>query len=85
MCNLLSAGFHRLWKNKVFWLGLFAMLAFSAGAMLNDCRQAAVLLEDGYIKNLDDCYFNLAPMLGLFCAVFTSLFILFALLLISVL
>lgn len=75
MNNLLSANFARLWKDKVFWLCFAAMLACSAGTMLNGCRQASVNAGSGFAYTLDSFYFNLAPLLGLFCAVFISLFL----------
>ncbi|EHL07801.1 hypothetical protein HMPREF0322_01490 [Desulfitobacterium hafniense DP7] len=75
MGNLLTAGFYRLGKNKVFWLGMLAMLAISAGMMLNASRQAGVMMAEGYLRTLDDYYFKLAPVIGLFCAIFASLFI----------
>lgn len=76
MRNLLSSGFYRLWKNKVFWIGVIAMLVISAGIMLNGSRQAAALITAGYNdQTLDSYYFNLAPVIGLFCAILASLFI----------
>lgn len=75
MNNLLSAGFYRLWKNKTFWICLAAAFTLSPIMMLNGCRQAALLAAEGYSRSLDDYYFTLAPMMALFFAVFTSLFI----------
>jgi hypothetical protein len=75
MRNLLSAGTKRLWKDKVFWtlLGcaLFASVAMVlVGVLQNESNKAA-----GIIKTLDNFYFVLAPGIGLFCAIFTSLFL----------
>ncbi len=75
MRKLLNANFSLLWKNTVLWLGMGMMLAFSAAAMLNGCRQAMAEAGSGFQYTLDQYYFNLAPLIGLACAVFTSLFL----------
>lgn len=75
MRNVLSSGFHRLWKDKIFWIGMIVMLAISVGMMLSGFRQSAAMMAMGYTRTLDDYYFNLAPAVGLFCAIFASLFI----------
>lgn len=75
MRNLLSAGFHRLWRNKVFWAGMAAMLAFSVLIALTGANDAAAMRAAGVVRTLDDYYFQLAPVIGIFCAVFTGLFI----------
>ena len=75
MGKLLSANFMRLWKNKVFWCSLAAMLVLAVAAMLNGCRQASMDEMAVYRYTLDHYYFYLAPVVGLFCAVFTSLFL----------
>ncbi len=75
MRNLLSAGFHRLAKDKILWIGMLAVLAVSASLMISNCQTAKVLIAEGYMRTLDDFYFSLAPLVGLCCAVYTSLFI----------
>ncbi len=75
MRNLLSSGFHRLWKDKIFWIGMLAILVISVWTMMNGSRQSTAMMAEGYTRKLDDYYFNLAPLLGLFSAIFTSLFI----------
>lgn len=72
MRNLLSAGFRRLWKSKVFWIGVISLFIISAFYVLNGSRQS-VLFENS--MTLEDYYFKLAPMLGLFFAIFISFFI----------
>lgn len=72
MHNLLSAGFKRLWTNKGFWLGIVTIFAFSVFYVLNGIRQSVVFEHS---TALDNFYFKLAPMLGLFCAIFISFFI----------
>lgn len=75
MRNLLRANLRRLWRDSGFWLMLSAVLVLSAVNMLNGCRQAAMGTMSDFSFRLDDYYFNIAPMLGLFCAVFSSLFL----------
>lgn len=75
MRNLLSAGFHRLWRNKVFWIGMAAMLVLSVFIMLTGTANAAAMRAAGVVRTLDDYYFQLAPVIGIFFAVFTGLFI----------
>ncbi len=73
MSRLLAAGYSRLWKSKVFWIEMGAVLVYAAVFMLNGCRQAAA---NGYISySLDTFYFHFAASVGLFGAIFTSLFI----------
>lgn len=74
MRNLLRANLRRLWRDSGFWLMLSAVLVLSAGNMLNGCRQAAMDTMSDFSFRLDDYYFNIAPMLGLFCAVFPASF-----------
>ena len=73
MSRLLSAGYSRLWRNKVFWLEMGAVLVYAVVFMLNGCRQAAANGGVGY--SLDQFYFHFAVSVGLFGAIFTSLFI----------
>lgn len=74
MRNLLSAGFHRLKKDKIFWAGLIIMLMLSAGTMAISFSQAFAAV-DGNRPPLDEVYWVLTPVLSIFYAVFSSLFI----------
>lgn len=74
MRKLLSAYFSRLWKDKVFWLCMGTMLIYSVIYMLNGCRQATVDLSE-YNYSIDNYYFHFALGIGLFCALFSSLFL----------
>lgn len=72
MSKLLSAGFIRLRKDKIFWISLIFM--FGAGVFFPvmrymDMRQA------GYINNIDNGFFVCALFAGIVMAVFCSLFI----------
>lgn len=73
MRKLLSAGFSRLWKDKVFWSCIGVMLVYAVLYMCNGCRQAAALPEYSY--RLDRYYFHFAVFIGFFCALFSSLFL----------
>jgi ABC-2 type transport system permease protein len=73
MSRLISANISRLLKDKIFWICTVAMLLLSVGVMLNGCRQASM---NGVEQEtfLSEYYFNYAPVIGAFMAVFISLF-----------
>ncbi|MDD3797228.1 MAG: ABC transporter permease subunit [Lachnospiraceae bacterium] len=73
MRRLLSANLARLGKNHLFWLSLSALFALSVISMLNGCRQAAENAEE--VRYLEDYFFNLVPILGVFFSAFISLFL----------
>jgi ABC-type transport system involved in multi-copper enzyme maturation permease subunit len=73
MNKLLSANFVRLWKNKVFWLEVVVMFIWAALMLISAHRIA--LAEPEYSYVLEDYFFQYAPVIGGFCAVFTSLFL----------
>ena len=74
MRKLLSAHFSRLWKDKVFWLCMGAMLIYSVVYMLNGSRQATISLP-GYNYSIDKYYFHFAVVIGVFGALFSSMFL----------
>ena len=74
MRKLLSANFSRLWKNKTFWVCMGAMLVYALVYMLNGVRQATVSLTQ-YHRSLDDYYFQFALAIGMFAALFCSMFL----------
>ncbi len=75
MRKLLSADFYRLGRDKAFWIGALAMLAYTVGAMLSNCHQAMEDVESGFPYALETFYFVYALLIGLLISVFTSLFL----------
>lgn len=74
MSKLMSANLSRLRKDKIFWIGMLIMAVFSVVNMLNGCRQATRdMSEFGYA--LEHYYFSGMPVIGIFIAVFTGLFL----------
>lgn len=73
MRKLLSADFSRLWKDKIFWFCMGAMLIYSVLYMLNGCRQATIDLTE-YNYSIDKYYFHFAISIGVFCSLFSSMF-----------
>lgn len=73
MRKLISANFSRLWKDKIFWIAVVAMLVFNLVNVLNGCRQATESMSKfGY--TLGHYLFGFLPMFGVFIAAFISLF-----------
>ena len=73
MRKLLSANFSRLWRDKIFWVCMGAMLVYSVVYMMNGCRQATVDMA-GYDYGIEEYYFHFALSIGMFCALFSSMF-----------
>lgn len=72
MSKLLSAGFIRLRKDKIFWIALIFM--FGAGVFFPVMRYID-MQKSGYINNIDNGFFACALFIGVVMAVFCSLFI----------
>lgn len=78
MSKLLSANFNRLKRDKIFWITLIAMLAITAFSAVNQGITAVKyqdLNPDNNLPSLNACYFNFMPIVGIFYAVFISLFL----------
>lgn len=74
MRKLISADFCRLRRDKVFWIGAAAMLAFTVALMLVG-DQVALKDSSEFQYALDDDYFCYAIPIGLPIAVYVSLFL----------
>ena len=74
MKNLLSATFARLFKGKLFWIGVLAMGGFGAVATVARARDAYVLQDMGYDRPDGLLFIGLTYFL-ITAAVFDSLFI----------
>ena len=73
MSNLLSSGFSRLWKNKLFWLCIIFNIGFSC-VLCTDRHTAKV--EYGYEETIDSIFYAYAPvMMMIIIPMFTTLFI----------
>ena len=72
MCKLLTAGFFRLWKDKIFWICMGIMCLYSLLYMRTGCRHASL---SGSAGSLDEYYFHFTVSIGIFCAMTTGMFI----------
>ena len=75
MCNLLMLSNRRLFKNTLFWVAMAITLALSLYISLTNAPEMAEWAKAGDDVGLEDCFFNLLPILGLVYAAFLSLFL----------
>lgn len=75
MRKLLAANASRLWKDRIFWCILAAVVGLSLVNVYNSARSCTVMAESGFVVTLDDYYFNQAPLMGLFFGLFASLYL----------
>ena len=64
MSKLLYANFVRLGKSKAFWLCAISTMIISTVMIYNSAGTAASMIAKGFMRNLDDYYYNLAPYTG---------------------
>ncbi len=74
MNRLFRANFTRLLKDYVFWLISVVLFGYAVIYMLNGCRQEKSGLAGGR-HFLEDYYFQFAIVIGLFAAVFITLYL----------
>lgn len=72
MSRLLSAGFTRLWKNALFWAGIFLTAGFMIFVMLLNYRDMAKYDIHYTVDTFFSGYFM---FVGVFTAIFTPLFL----------
>lgn len=75
MNKLLSAGFARVRKDNWFWLLIPTIFIISLINILSAARSFTAMTANGFVVTLEDYYFTLAPMMGLFFLTFISLFL----------
>lgn len=75
MNNLLKVMGRRLLRDKVFYLAITVTLVLSLYVSLSNAPLMAEWAKAGEDVSLEKCFFNLAPLLGLIFASFTSLFL----------
>lgn len=69
MSKLLRANLARLWKNKVFWFGFFALIIF---CVLQKIGMSQDMMEVHY---LEEAFWIQAFVIGIILSVFISLFV----------
>lgn len=72
MNKLLSAGFSRMLRDKIFWAGLLAVVA---GGIFIPVSNYISMMEDGMETYIDSAFFSVAIYIGIILSVFCSLFI----------
>lgn len=72
MSKLLRAGFARLKKDKVFWIGIIFMVVVG---LFIPVRNYIDMLESGYESTFDSYFFGFSLFTGVIAAVFVSLFV----------
>lgn len=75
MRKLIAANFFRFRKDRFSWCIVGILVILSLFTVFNSARSYEALAAMGYVKSLDDYYFNQAPFFGAFLALVTSMFL----------
>lgn len=77
MSRLLSAGFARMFKNRLFWILAGVMLLLGIAVPASDYRDIVRAAANGYTiePNLGEVFFQYAPVVGFASAIFTGMFL----------
>ena len=75
MRKLITANFHRFSKDRFSWCVVGIIVILSLVNVFNSARSYEVMAASGYIRSLDDYYFNQAPLIGVFLALLISMFL----------
>lgn len=75
MRKLIAANFFRFRKDRFSWCIVGILVILSLFTVFNSARSYEALAAMGYVKSLDDYYFNQAPFFGAFLALVISMFL----------
>ena len=75
MRKLITANFHRFSKDRFSWCVVGILVILSLVNVFNSARSYEAMATSGYIRSLDDYYFNQAPLIGAFLALLISMFL----------
>ena len=76
MNKLLSAGFSRLWKNKVFWIGILLMSGMLIFVLVSNYRDMMRYSEEARVGYIPDTFLPGCFMfIGCFTSGFAALFL----------
>lgn len=75
MRRLLSANFARLRKNRFFWCLVAVVAAISLASVLQSVSSFEAANARGVMVRVEEYYFDQAPYMGFFFALFASLFL----------
>lgn len=75
MRKLITANFFRFRKDRFSWCVVGILVILSLINVFNSARSYEAMAASGYIRSLDDYYFNQAPLIGAFLALLISMFL----------